>query len=101
MNDITVPFGQEGSFVCNVTLERPANSVQVALMRNNQPLQSVTITNTTSFIQTFIVGKANESNAGEYECHVQSVKYNNTLIKFLDNSMLTSDIASFFVNGML
>lgn len=105
MNDIAVPFGQEGSFVCNVSLEEDANSVQVALLKGGQTLQSATISpnnnNPRSFIRTFSVGKANASNAAEYECHVQSVQYNNTLIKFLDNLMLTSDTAGFYVNGML
>lgn len=105
MNDITVTFGQVGLFVCNVSLQEPANSVQVALLKGGQTLQNATVTptnnNLRSFIKNFILGEANASSAAEYECHVQSVHYNNTLIKFLDNLMLTSDNAGFYVKGTL
>ena len=106
MNNITVSFGQSGSFVCNVTLQELANSVEVALLNGSNTLQSdnITATNnipTTSFTKTFVVDNVNVSRAGEYVCHVQSVQYNNTLIKFLDNLMLISDTARLNVKGML
>lgn len=106
MNDITVSFGQSGSLVCNITLQELANSVQVALLNGSIILQNDTITATnniptTSFTKTFVVDNVNVSRVGEYVCHVQSVQYNNTLIKFLDNLMLISDTARLYAKGML